>query len=466
MNKYITLLKNTSIFAIGTFGAKVLTFLMMPFYTRVLTTEDFGVVDLIVNTANFIIPIVTICIADAILRYGLDRAVNKKDVFSTGILVLICGYLIFLLFIPIFLCIPIISNYTLLIYVFILTSSLNSICSQFVRARGFIKLYAISGILNTALMIISNLILLLCFNLGINGYVLSIIIADFLTSMFLFWIAGLKKYLKFQRISKSIAKAMVIFSLPLIPTTLFWWVTNLSDRYLVTYMIGADANGLYSAAYKIPTFITMLAGIVLQAWKISSVEEDNSADRARFYTNVFESYQSVIYLAASFIIILIKPITSILVSQDFYESWRFVPFLMMSVVFQCFASFLSNIYMVVKKNKMSMVTTLISAVVNVVLNLIFIPLWGVNGAAFATFISCFVLFITRVFNTQQFIRFNMKLGKVTINSILLLAQALIMIAELPYWVIYEIVLCAVVTVINLKPFIDNARKILRLKKKA
>lgn len=465
MNKYITLLKNTSIFAIGTFGAKVLTFLMMPFYTRVLTTEDLGVVDLIVNTANFIIPIVTICIADAILRYGLDRAVNKKDVFSTGILVLICGYLIFLLFIPIFLCIPIISNYTLLIYVFILTSSLNSICSQFVRARGLIKLYAISGILNTVLMIISNLILLLCFNLGINGYVLSIIIADFLTSMFLFWIAGLKKYLKFQRISKSIAKAMVIFSLPLIPTTLFWWVTNLSDRYLVTYMIGADANGLYSTAYKIPTFITMLAGIVLQAWKISSVEEDNSADRARFYSNVFESYQSVIYLAASFIIILIKPITSILVSQDFYESWRFVPFLMMSVVFQCFASFLSNIYMVVKKNKMSMVTTLISAVVNVVLNLIFIPLWGVNGAAFATFISCFVLFITRVFNTQQFIRFNMKLGKVTINSILLLAQALIMIAELPYWVIYEIVLCAVVTVINLKPFIDNARKILRLKKK-
>ena len=80
MNKYITLLKNTSIFAIGTFGAKVLTFLMMPFYTRVLTTEDLGVVDLIVNTANFIIPIVTICIADAILRYGLDRAVNKKDV--------------------------------------------------------------------------------------------------------------------------------------------------------------------------------------------------------------------------------------------------------------------------------------------------------------------------------------------------------------------------------------------------
>lgn len=466
MNKYVTLLKNTSIFAIGTFGAKVLTFLMMPFYTRVLTTEDFGIVDLVVNTANFIIPIVTICIADAILRYGLDRAVNKKDVFSTGILVLICGYLILLLFIPVFLCIPILSNYTLLIYVFILTSSLNSICSQFVRARGLVKLYAFSGILNTLLMIISNLILLLCFKFGTNGYILSIIIADFLTSIFLFWIAGLKKYLKFQKISKSVAKAMVVFSLPLIPTTLFWWVTNLSDRYLVTFMIGEDANGLYSTAYKIPTFITMLAGIVLQAWKISSVEEDNSSDRARFYTNVFDSYQSVIYLAASFIIILIKPITSILVSQAYYDSWQFVPFLMMSVVFQCFASFLSNIYMVVKKNKMSMVTTMISAAVNVALNLIFIPLWGVNGAAFATFISCFVLFITRVFNTQRFIRFDMKLGKTTINSVLLLAQALIMIAELPYWIIYEVILCAVVTLINLKPFIDNARKILRLRKRS
>lgn len=464
MNKYITLLKNTSIFAIGTFGAKILTFLMMPFYTRVLTTEDFGIVDLVVNTANFIIPIVTICIADAIMRYGLDRAINKKDVFSTGILILICGYLIFLIFIPVFLCIPIISNYTLLIYIFILTSSLNSICSQFVRSRGLVKLYAFSGILNTFLMILSNLLLLWVFQMGTNGYVLSIIIADFLTAMFLFWIADLKKFIKFQRISKAVVKSMVVFSLPLIPTTLFWWVTNLSDRYLVTYMVGESANGLYSTAYKIPTFITMLAGIVLQAWKISSVEEDESADRYRFYTNVFDSYQSVIYLAASFIIILIKPITTILVSQDFYESWKFVPFLMLSVVFQCFASFLSNIYMVVKKNKMSMVTTFISAVVNVALNLIFIPLWGANGAAFATFISCFILFITRVFNTQKFIRFNMKLGKVTINSVLLLAQALIMIAEPAYWIIYEVILCAIVSFINLKPFIINIKKLLQLKR--
>lgn len=466
MNKYIKLVKNISIFAVGTFTSKLLVFLLTPFYTSLLSPDQFGVVNLIVDTSNLIIPVATICITDAVIRFGLDRAVNKTEVFTNGLLVIFAGFGVMLLLMPALLQNDIIAEFPVLIYLFVLCSGLNSLCLQFIRARGLVKLFAYSGIQNTAIMVIANILMLGVFHLGIYGYVLSIIIADFLSAIFLFWIAGLRKYVRFKHINKELLRAMVVFSLPLIPTALFWWINTLSDKYVITYMLenGKYINGLYSAAHKLPTFITMIAGVIMQAWNISAITEDNAKDKKRFYKNVFGSFSAVIFMGASFVIIMTKIVTRILVAESYYESWQFVPILMLATVFTCFSSFLASIYMVAKKNKVSMLTIFAGAAVNIALNLILVPLYGGLGAATGTFISCMLVFILRVITTKQFIRFNMQIPKLTLNTVILIFQAVVMILEVRYWIYLEIVFFVLIVIINAGTLLNGLKSFVSIRR--
>jgi len=466
MNKYTRLVKNISIFAIGTFTSKLLVFLLTPFYTSMLSPSQFGEVNLIVDTSNLLLPIISICITDAVIRFGLEKSVDRSHVFTNGLFVILCGFAIMLLLMPALLQIEIISEFPILIYLFVLCSALNSLCLQFVRARGLVKLFAYSGIQNTAIMIIFNVLSLGIFHLGVYGYVLSIIVADLLSALFLFWVAGLRKYINFKKVDKSLLRAMTLFSLPLIPTTLFWWINTLSDKYIITYMLenGKFVNGLYSAAHKLPTFITMIAGVIMQAWNISAVTENGAKDRKLFYKNVFATYSGLIFMGASFVVVLTKVITKVLVADSYYESWQFVPVLILATVFTCFSSFLSSIYMVAKKNRVSMLTVLAGAVINVTLNFTLVPLYGALGAAFATFISCFIVFILRAITTKRFIRFDMQMPKLLLNTLILLFQTFVLVLEVKLWIPLEIAFFVLMIAINaesifkgLKAFVSGRR---------
>ena len=98
MDKYKKLASNTIIFAIGTFSSKILSFLLMPFVTRMMTTADYGSADLIQQTVNVLIPIVTLQVNSAALRFSLDKAKNKADVFTVGVRTTIIGFIVFFFF--------------------------------------------------------------------------------------------------------------------------------------------------------------------------------------------------------------------------------------------------------------------------------------------------------------------------------------------------------------------------------
>lgn len=462
MNKYKKLIGNTVIFAIGSFSSKLLVFLLMPLYTRVLTTSDYGVMDIIVNTSNLLIPIVMVSINEGIIRFGLDRSVRKSDVFSTGLGVCLAGFFIFALFLPLMKKVEFISSYTMLIYAYVLAGCLKSVVSQFVRAIGYVKLYAFDGILSTFTTVVFNILLLVVFKWGINGYVLSTVLSNVLSVLFLFWIAGLKKFVKVREVSPAIAKAMLVYSLPLIPTTIFWWITNVSGRYMVTYYLGESANGLFSVAYKIPTVITMISGIFSQAWQISAVTEADDPGQTRFYSDIFSSYQTVVYMCASGVLLLIQPITHILVSEAFYPSWKYVPFLVLSVVFSCFVTFLGTFYMVAKKNAMALVTTCVGAALNLILNYFLIPKYGVNGAAFATFACYFTVFVLRAVDTRRIVQLDLELGRMFLNTAGVTAQALCLLYEVKYLYPIQIAIVLLLLLVNLKSIGRLAFQALRM----
>ena len=79
MNRYKKLLSNTVLFAVGTFSSKALVFLLMPLYTAVLSTQEYGTVDLIMQAGNLLLPLVSVGIINSIVRFGLDASVFQFD---------------------------------------------------------------------------------------------------------------------------------------------------------------------------------------------------------------------------------------------------------------------------------------------------------------------------------------------------------------------------------------------------
>lgn len=467
MDKYKKLASNTLIFAIGTFSSKILSFLLMPFVTRMMGTGDYGSADLIQQTVNVLIPVVTLQVNSAALRFSLDRAKNKADVFTVGVRTTLIGFVIFLFFsYPISL-ITIndfnLGEYILLIILFVLVSSFRQLCQQFVRGSGHVKLFAIDGIISTATTLLFTILFLGPFKWGVTGYIMAIIASDACSVIFFTVTAKLYRYVKPRVLEKSITAQMLKYCVPLIPTVILWWIINVSDRYMITYFVGSSANGLYTAASKIPNFVILFSQIFIDAWQLSAVDEqENKEARAHFFTKVFRVYSGGVFAVASGLILFCQFITKILVSDAFYDSWQYVPILIIATTYSCIVNFLASVYMAEKKSVMSLLTASSGAITNIVLNFVFIPIMGANGAALATVCAFLVVFVTRGLNTRKYIKINFKLPLMITETVILVGQSALILYYQKGVVLYavEAVLFAVMLVLNIKPIKELAELVL------
>ena len=151
-NKYSKLASNTLLFTISNFSSKLLSLLVQPFLTYAMSEmADLGISKLLSQIANLLIPFVSLGMSNAIIRFGLDKGNDKKQVFTNGLLTILVGYGVLLLCWPLTVRIGEVSDYAVLLYIYVLTSCLRSLCTQFVRSRQLNKLAAVDGILCTFL---------------------------------------------------------------------------------------------------------------------------------------------------------------------------------------------------------------------------------------------------------------------------------------------------------------------------
>lgn len=434
MDKYKKLASNTIVFAIGTFSSKLLSLILTFFYTRVLDTSSYGGATLIQNAVNILVPIVTLAVNSAALRFALDKESNKKSVFTTGLATTLIGFAVFCVLSPVVGKINIndfnMGQYAVLLYVMLLGSSLRQLCQQFVRGCGHVKLFAADGVIATATSAGFTFLYLGAFHWGIYGYILSIFTSDMLSVLFLFVGAKLWRYVDFRHsLKKTTVCPMLKYCIPLIPTIILWWIINVSDQYMVTYFKGVAESGLYTSAYKIPNFIIIFASIFIDAWQLSIVDEYQSEDKSDFFSRVFSIYSGSLIIVGAVIVTLCRVITSVYLGADYYDSWHYVPVLLIATLFSCLVNFFASVYMAEKKSMLSMATACAGAVVNVVLNLILIPVYGSYGAAAATAVSFIVVFIIRVFNTRKFIKLRTSWVKFIISVGILGAMCAVTMLE-------------------------------------
>lgn len=464
MNKYQKLASNTLIFAIGSFGAKFLSFILMRLYTGCMTTDGYSTADLLYQTVNVLYPILTLSMADAVIRFGMDKGYNQRQVYTVAVASTLIGLAVFALFSPLLSLIDMYKEYGFLLYVYCYFSCFRQIASNFVRAKGHVKLFAADGIISTLVIVICNVIFLVVLDMGVTGYVLSIIISDIVSIVLLTVLASLHKYLNISYFSKKLFKEMLKYSAPLIPTYVLWWITSASDRWFVISLCGEETNGIYSAAYKIPSLLMMFTTLFYQAWQMSAIENRNDSGLAKFYTKIYGAYSSLLMIAAAGVIMLVKPLTYLLVDNDpsknFTFAYHYTPILVIAMVFQCLCQFTSSVYNVKKKSKNSMYTSFIAALVNIIFNFLLIPDYGAYGAAIATASAYAACFVIRIFDVRNLIPFKVSHSRIIVNTIVICYMAFVAIKEPKLMWVQLIVLFIAVTVFNFEAVLSTLRKVL------
>lgn len=473
-NKYTQLATNTMVFAIGNFGSKILVILLTRLYSKNISPADSSTKELLEITANFLIPIFTFSMNEAIIRYGLDKKYKKAQVFSTAMTLNLVGLGLMFIVVPILKNIPFlnfIDGYTILLLIYVCTSALRSMCSQFVRAKGFVKLYSFDGILATLTLFIFNVIFISKLHWGVKGFLLSVILSDLCSALFLFYIANLKKYFKIKYYNKKLATSMMRFSLPLIPTVVMWVITGFSDRLFIRYMksdivtLGETAAGIYGYASKIPNLISMISTIFFQAWNMSAITENNSKDRNNFYEKIYNAYESILFIASAFLIASVKIISPFLVSsknfKEYEDVYMYTPILIIAVLFMCLDQFLSSIYTATKHTKNSFWTSLVASIANIVLNYFLIPVWGIQGASIATFISYYLCFWLRIIDARYYVPFKFNAFRSTVNTISLFLMCVLIINSPAFYGFWVFVLLMFVLFINYNALMITAKKLLK-----
>ncbi len=467
---YKGLLTNTFIFAIGSFSSKVLSLILVTVYTNILTKAQLGLTDNFVNVANWLIPMVTLTVSEAVVRFGLDKSYDKKRIFTIGSNVVLIGILC-LAGVMFFLydnsvVRKYIGSYSWLLFLYVSIGGYKLMCDAFVRSLEKIKLVAASGILGTFITLVCSVLFMVVLKMGVVGYLASIVISDVVAIIFLMLSAKLYKYYtrlsvgKNEPFNKGLSSAMLRYCVPLIPTQLLWLITNTSDSFMITHYLGLEKTGILSAAYKIPNLLTIIYMMFGNAWNISAITESESDERERFYSNVFDINQSLLYITAAGILMIIRPLTAVWIGKEFRSSVLYSPGLVFSTVFICFTTFMGSIYSVAKKSNRSLLTSLAAGVVNVSLNLILIPRIGIMAAVISTVAAYITVFILRCIDSRRLLPFELKPVKIIINTVILAAMTFA--ARLTGWqyAAVEIPCFLVIFVINYKCMLKMARKIL------
>ncbi len=442
------LLKNIGLFTIGSFGSKILSFLLVPLYTTFLSTKEYGTIDLVSTTASLLMPILLLSIFDATLRFGMDSAYKKSDVLSTSINIAIKGSIILIIGVTIISftgVLKIDNSYLIFLCFFFILGALNQILSLYLRAKNQAAVIAVSGIICTFVTCISNIILILVFRLGIVGYMVSNTIGVFIQVLYQLIIGKAYKDIKLKKYT-DLSKPMIIYSAPLIANSISWWINGASDRYILTFFTGVSANGIYSVSYKIPTILSMFQGIFYNAWSISAIAEFDENDSDGFIGTNYSLYSFVSLVVCSGLFIINIPLAYFLYKGDYFQAWRFVPFLLMGSAFSGISQFEGSLFAATKNTKSVAKTTIAGAIINTVFNIVLIYYFGALGAAIATLLGYMTTWILRTYYLQSFIQMKVKWISHFISIIIVLIQSVL--ATLGINILFQIAMFLLLIIIN------------------
>lgn len=420
MNKKKQLAKNTIIIFFGRVCTQLISFFLLPLYTSYLATKEYGTVDLIQTYVTLLVPIITLELEMSIFRFLIDSRKNEKEtnkLISNNFFILGISLSIFsILYIIVssFVTIP----YRWLILVDIIVCVLSGNFLQVARGFGKTLDYAISCILTGLTTVISNIILICFVHMQAEGMIISMALANFICSLYLFIRLKLYSKINFKIVDFKQIKEMYKYSLPLIPNSISWWIINVSDRSIISIVLGASANGLYAISNKFPTIISSLTGVFNLSWSESAALHINSSDRDEFFSDITNTILRLFMALGVGMLACMPFVFPILIDVKYNDAYNYIPFLVLGTVFNVAICLYSQVYLAKKLSKQVASTAIVGAIINILINVIFIKQIGLYAAAISTMISYFVMMVYRHFDLKKYVNIKIE-KKLIIESIII-----------------------------------------------
>lgn len=425
------LFRNTLLLTGAAALSKGAVFFLMPLYTAALGPARFGTADVLVSTAILLIPFVSLGMPEAVFRFGARGENGEDAVFTTGVFCFFAGMALFLLLCPLFLLSAFFRPYVPVLFLYVFASASRGMLAHILRARGAYPLYAAQQLFCALLTIALEVLFLRAWRLGVIGYLAAVIAADGTTALILFFTLRAWRWCSFRGVRAPLARAMLRYAVPLMPTAVLWWITAVSDRYILLFYHGEAVTGLYAAAGRITAVLTFALGIFLEAWHYAALRAEETA-RGALFSHVWGMLAPVLLFAALALMLTARFTVRLLFAAAFAAAARVVPYLAAAAFFSCLCAFFGSVYTVRLTSGRALLTALAGAALNVALNFLWIPRMGAIGAALATFFSYVCVFLLRAGGTARVLPFSFRGAKLFACVPGLLATAALCAAGSPW----------------------------------
>ena len=441
MNERKRLIKNTGIIAIGNLSTRLVSFLLLPLYTSLLSRSEYGIVDYIITISVFIVPFSTLLMDEALFRFLIDCKDDKekKSIFSTAMVIAFLGEVLFLV-----IAIPFVFfssyKYGLILILYVTFSSLSMMINAFLRGIGRTDQFALFNFLQGALTILFNLLFVIGLHKRAEGLLYSSIIAMGLVSLVFFGRFKIWKYIDVKLINKQNAKQIVKYSVPLIPNKVSWSIVNMSDRLIIMNLIGSAASGLYAVSYKFPNLMDTVYGFFFQSWKESSARVMGQYDQNAFYQEVYDYLRRFLFSVMLLMIAFMPLIFKVLINSNFKDAIYYVPILLLGTYYSNISGFYGGVFTAYKETTIMGTTTMIAAVCNVILHLLLIKYVGLYAAAISTVVSCYIIYLYRKIKVKKYIVFDEKYTLKCLSYLVLFIVLYCFYSEKMHFVLFSIVI--------------------------
>ncbi|WP_307211066.1 lipopolysaccharide biosynthesis protein [Chryseobacterium lathyri] len=399
--------KETLTYSIGSFGSKILSFLLVPFYTYFLTKKELGEYDLLLTTISLFAPLVSLQISDATYRWLIDKEyiseVQKTKIMTNSIITLCIGYFIFFIGFSIYVFFNSFQYqgyFIMLIFLNCLLPLLQSI----LRGQGNTRQFAINGILTTFLIVVFNVVFIYILKLNVEGVFIANIVAYSIACVMILYKVKIMTYFKFKYWDPVLIRSMVSYSLPLIPNLMSWWAISSASKFIILHYMGPEGNGLYAVASRFPALLLVINSVLLLPLQDRILKEEDNLTFNRLLGKfiMFE-------MALAFTLGILSPVmTKILVSKEYFETWQYMPYLYLGVGFNAIAGFLGLKYQKEKNTLKITMTTLLGAIVSIALSIVLIQYIGLQGISISFLLGFLVVLLVRYIDIYKKDGFNFR----------------------------------------------------------
>ena len=462
MSREGKLAKNTMVIAIGTFLPKLASFITLPILTGCLTKTEYGTYDLINVLVSLLLPAATLQIQAAAFRFLIDSRGKDREIKSivTNIIGFIGPTSLVALAI-LFFCLykqPI--SIRVLICLYFLADIVVNAARQVCRGLDRNLDYSISAILSALGKMIFAVVCVYWLQKGLLGTVVSLFMASLCSLTYLVAKVKLYTYIDFHYFDKDLLKEMLTYSWPMVPNSMSAWVMRVSDRLVVTAVMGVSANAVYAVANKIPSLLNLAQNTFTMAWQENASIVSKDKDASEYYSSMF---RTMFDLMAGFfgLLIAVTPLLfKLLIRGDYHEAYYQIPILFVATFFFSMSTFLGGIYVAYMKSKSVGITTTVAAAINLLVDIGTIHWIGLYAASGSTLVSYIFLFIFRILDVQKIVRIHYSKRHVFLVISAMLAESVLCFLQKPLFNLINVLFgVSIFLIINKKFLLAVIRKI-------